>query len=235
MEDTDTPKLIASGQSQALDKFFEAMAKAQGQFAPAALDGEGHYGKYSTISAVLAAVRKPLAENGIAIVQRPQVAPEGKTGVFVETLLGHSSGQFMSCTFAMPLKGTEPVNFGSVMTYVRRYSLTSMLGIEQEDFEDKRPPGEAPAEPQKLDTKPEAQQKSGDAAAAENALLRQKVTAWFKGEEGIALQTQLIACGYKTPRQMHDKFLLCGSDLENLKAVVHDEHRKLQAKPAGGQ
>ena len=66
MEDKDTPTLEGSKQSAALDKFFEAMAKAQGQFQPAELDGVGHYGKYSTISAVLAAVRKPLAENGIA-------------------------------------------------------------------------------------------------------------------------------------------------------------------------
>ncbi len=234
MEDKDTPTLEGSKQSAALDKFFEAMAKAQGQFQPAELDGVGHYGKYSTISAVLAAVRKPLAENGIAIVQRPQVAPEGRTGVFVETLLGHSSGQFMSCTFAMPLKGTEPINFGSVMTYVRRYSLTAMLGIEQEDFEDKKPPGETPSEPQKLETKPTPAEKDGAAAAAENAALRQKVTQWFKGEEGVALQTHLIACGYKTPRQMHDKFLLC-EDMENFKSVMRDEYKKLQAKPAGGQ
>ena len=53
--------------------------------------------------------------------------------VSVETLLLHSSGEYISSIMSLlPIK-TDPQSIGTCITYIRRYSLAAVLNIAQED------------------------------------------------------------------------------------------------------
>jgi len=126
-------KHLASMIKPDYDKLFAALAIAQGQIQSAIADKENtHFNfKYADLDACWEACRKPLSENELCIVQIPSVGESG--AVTMRTILGHSSGQSISCTYSMhPDKG-GPQALGSCMTYLRRYSLCSMVGISQED------------------------------------------------------------------------------------------------------
>jgi len=45
----------------------------------------------------------------------------------------HSSGQFMESSFSIPAPKNDPHTYGSLVTYCRRFSLQSVLGIPAED------------------------------------------------------------------------------------------------------
>lgn len=126
-------KHLASMIKPDYDKLFAALAIAQGEIQAAVADRENtHFNfKYADLDACWQACRKPLSENELCIVQIPSVGESG--AVTMRTILGHSSGQSISCTYSMhPDKG-GPQALGSCMTYLRRYSLCSMVGISQED------------------------------------------------------------------------------------------------------
>jgi hypothetical protein len=116
-----------------------ALAKAQAAFPPIVRDKEvavrSYSYKYAPLDAILAAVRDPLATNGLAIAQLLE-------GPDLVTLLLHESGSTL--TARTPLPPWEGVQqYGSMVTYIRRYALTAMLGIATEDDDD----GEAAAKP----------------------------------------------------------------------------------------
>jgi hypothetical protein len=61
----------------------------------------------------------------------PTNAAGSKIGV--TTLLGHSSGQWIESTFHVEPARFDAQGAGSAVTYLRRYSLMSILGIAAED------------------------------------------------------------------------------------------------------
>jgi CHASE2 domain-containing sensor protein len=51
----------------------------------------------------------------------------------VETILMHSSGEWISNTLLLACKKQDPQAMGSAITYARRYAYQSVLGIPSED------------------------------------------------------------------------------------------------------
>lgn len=83
---------------------------------------------YAPLDEVVAAIRPILAKHALAFSQ-------GVSGDFLVTTLLHESGEFISDS--MPIKGGGTAQaYGSELTYKRRYSLTSMLGLVTEDDDD---------------------------------------------------------------------------------------------------
>lgn len=83
--------------------------------------------KFIDLADVLATIKQPLIENGLAIYQTPVNEPGGRVGVI--TLILHASGEFIeSAPFTVP-GGDNAQDAGGAVTYARRYSLTSALGI----------------------------------------------------------------------------------------------------------
>lgn len=86
--------------------------------------------KYADLGDVLDAVRKPLADNGLAVVQPIGIEESGQPVLI--TRLMHTSGEWMESVY--PLHDyAKPQEMGSALTYARRYSLSSLLGIAAED------------------------------------------------------------------------------------------------------
>lgn len=119
-----------------LDKLAMALAKAQAQIKPPVFDAKNpHFrSQYLTLHGVIECARKPLADNGLSVVQMLNGHGESLT---VRTMLLHSSGQWLSCSCPVIFgRGTGPQAAGSGITYAKRYSYASLLGICGSDEDD---------------------------------------------------------------------------------------------------
>jgi hypothetical protein len=119
--------------SEQINEIATALAKAQAEMENVAKDRENpHYrSRYATLGGVLAEVRPKLAAQGISIWQSP-INGDGSS-IGVTTRLLHASGQWLESTiFMAPLK-FDVQGVGSVLTYLRRYSLMAIAGVGPED------------------------------------------------------------------------------------------------------
>jgi hypothetical protein len=119
--------------SDAINEIATALAKAQGAIKNAKKDSANPFFRstYADLASVAEACRPQLAANGIAVVQAPSTGEDGR--VSVETMLVHSSGQWMSETVSVKPKDDGAQALGSVITYLRRYSLAAFAGVAPED------------------------------------------------------------------------------------------------------
>lgn len=121
--------------TESISKLVEALSKAQGQMQGAKKDSENPFFKssYADLSSVWDACRKELSDNGLAIIQTCSTIRDAGTLVVVETMLAHSSGEWVSSKVdARPAKD-DPQSLGSCITYLRRYSLAAVVGVAPED------------------------------------------------------------------------------------------------------
>lgn len=110
-----------------------AFIKAQKEFAPALkCSTNPHFkSKYADLSACVEAVIDALNNNDIAMIQKTH---ECDSGVAVETVFIHSSGEMLSGGILhVPASKQDAPGYGSALTYARRYSLMSSCGIAPED------------------------------------------------------------------------------------------------------
>jgi hypothetical protein len=89
--------------------------------------------RYATLDKITDLTRRVLADNGLCVLQ-PIVSTE--RGPALVTRLLHESGQWMECEIGLPPLGQNPQAFGSVVTYVRRYSISAMLNIAADEDDD---------------------------------------------------------------------------------------------------
>lgn len=110
----------------------EALAKAQGSMKHAAKDNTNpHFNsRYADLASVLDACREPLSANGLSCSQLPAMDQDG---VQLMTMLMHTSGQWIRTVLNVPLSKRDAQGVGSAITYARRYSLASIVGIAQDD------------------------------------------------------------------------------------------------------
>lgn len=109
-----------------------ALAKAQGQMGPALKDSNNpaFKSKFASLASVIEACR-PLSDNGIAYTQH--TSAQGRA-VSVCTMLRHASGQVLDCgVMTAAAKDESPQSIGSVLTYLRRYSLMAAVGLAADD------------------------------------------------------------------------------------------------------
>lgn len=90
---------------------------------------------YADLASVMETIRGPLSEAGLAISQ-PTVFKDG--GLWLRTVLIHSSGEYLESFYPLPNSAGSPQAMGSAITYARRYTLSSILGIVTEDDDDGR-------------------------------------------------------------------------------------------------
>jgi hypothetical protein len=175
--DIDTGEIVAGEitmahyrRSSELSELFTALAKAQAEFVSADRAGANPHFKsrYATLESVREATRKGRQNNALALVQMPTNA--AGSNIAVTRLLGHSSGQWIESTFHVAPARFDAQGAGSAVTYLRRYSLMSILGIAAEDDDGE---GAAVAGPQPA-TKfaPAVRNPAGDVDQARAAVYR---------------------------------------------------------------
>ena len=120
--------------SESLKELATALSKAQGEMKGAMKDAANPFfkSKYADLASVVEAIRTAFAKNGLSYVQT--VEPSEKDEVRVETVLMHSSGEWLSSgVLALPVSKSDAQGFGSALTYARRYSLSAACGVAPED------------------------------------------------------------------------------------------------------
>ena|SRR5579883_1342166 len=128
--------------SEQLNELAAALAKAQAQMhaaeadavAQVERDGSTQTYRYATLVSVWTAARKPLAKNGLALLQTCEPGNRGE--LRLTTTLLHESGQWVSGTEVVPISAPTPQAFGSALTYARRYGLAAMVGLCVNDDDD---------------------------------------------------------------------------------------------------
>ena len=132
--------------SESIKELATALAKAQGQLENASKSSTNpHFkSKYADLAEVINTVRPVFAEHGLSVMQ----CPSFEAGVVsVETVVMHSSGEWMASTVSAPVSKQDAQGVGSAITYCRRYSLAAVAGIAQEDDDANSAVGKAPAKP----------------------------------------------------------------------------------------
>lgn len=117
--------------SAEIDKIAAALVAVQGQLRslPKPADNPYFHSKYTPLDVIWDSVRGIVAGEGIAVVQFPT-----KSGL--ETVLCHTSGQWMSNEAEWAVDTSNPQKIGSAITYMRRYGLCAALGITSADEDD---------------------------------------------------------------------------------------------------
>ena len=110
-----------------------ALSKTQSILKGAIKDSSNSFfkNKYADLASVWDACREPLAANGLSVVQMP--CNDTPDSVALETILMHTSGQWISSVFSMPVSKHDAQAVGSAITYARRYALAAVVGIAPED------------------------------------------------------------------------------------------------------
>src|SRR5690606_21425907 len=157
--------------------------------------------RYSTLADILDACRPALAEAGLAILQTPIWGPRGLELV---TTLAHTSGQWVRCRMPV-LSVSDPQAMGSALTYSRKYSILTIVGLAPDDDDDgegamPRPqptPARAPqtraARPQAAGRAPPQPTTAAQAQAAPTAAPEVDVAAWTRRIHAARTRDDLAA------------------------------------------
>jgi len=116
---------------------FAAISKAQGEFTTVEKGKDNPFfkSKYAPLDSIIEMIRPILAKHGLSVVQFTDV-PEAANGIIIETVITHSTGQYISGRLLMPMAKVDPQGAGSAITYGRRYALAAALGIVSDEDAD---------------------------------------------------------------------------------------------------
>lgn len=91
--------------------------------------------RYATIDQIIEEIRPVLASHGLFVMQLPSNSEAGE--IQMVTRLYHVSGQWMeSPSLKIKVDRNNAQGIGSAITYARRYSLTSFLGLNTGEDDD---------------------------------------------------------------------------------------------------
>lgn len=120
---------------------FEALAKAQAEFESVTATSRVTFKnvdfKFAPLSDILAAVRPALNKYGLTLTQQTKHIPFGNAnGVKVVTTILHESGVSYDIESAPVFYNVNDIkNLGAQVTYLRRYEVKTLLGIEADSEE----------------------------------------------------------------------------------------------------
>lgn len=127
---------VLPNQSQTIGKLADALSKAQGMMSAAKKDSDNPFfnSRYADLAACWECCREPLAKNGLAVIQTTIPTVDGT--VRVVSTLAHSSGEWIRGELAVKPVKADPQGIGSALSYARRYSLCSLVGIVSDEDDD---------------------------------------------------------------------------------------------------
>jgi len=129
----ETPAIVVlQMQSHDIGELAEALAKAQGCMEPATKDATNPFFKsqYASLASCWQACRGPLSKHGLAVIQTTETV---NGDVTVISMLAHSSGQWIKGKLSVKPPKTDSQSLGSCLSYLRRYSLSALVGLSTQD------------------------------------------------------------------------------------------------------
>lgn len=133
-------------QSSEIDKISPALIKFQREINAVPKDRKGFNFKYASLPGLVEHVRETLGANDLGFKQEILGHPV-LDKIYIVTTILHTSGQWFRdrAPLFLPQRGEAGIKdynqaYGSAVTYLKRYSLQSMLGVvvDDEDYDAKR-------------------------------------------------------------------------------------------------
>jgi hypothetical protein len=180
-------------------KLVEALVAARAAFTPVLRDAIGQVGsdrqyKYADLGSVLEATMPALTANGLAVLQ----AVDAETSTLI-TRVAHTSGEWVESSYALTIN-LPPQQFGSSLTYARRYSLQSLLCLAAEDDDGataQPPPSKrATKDPKKDEGITQAQRKRLFAMASAAGWTTEQLKDYLQRTYQIASSKDITAATY---------------------------------------
>ena len=133
--------------SESIKELAVGLTKAQGAFNHAKKDVSNPFfkSKYADLASIIDAAKKPLADNGLSVVQVVDVTEAGI--MVLETMLMHVSGEWISGKYPINPVKSDPQSVGSAITYARRYAFSAITGIAADDDDGNAASQQAKTEP----------------------------------------------------------------------------------------
>lgn len=129
--------------SESIANLVTALAEAQLEFLPIHKKetNPAFHAKYVGLSTVIAATQKPLAKNGLVVMQftRSQFGEDDAKMITITTMLAHATGEWIATDLQLPAMMRERFDsqaVGSAITYGRRYGLLAILGVAADEDDD---------------------------------------------------------------------------------------------------
>lgn len=92
---------------------------------------------YTDLGGIFDEAKRVFKENGLSVIQNAFTSVvEGKNLVSVETMILHSSGEYVKSEPLQMIANPSIQDMGGQITYMKRYSLSAMLGIATEKDDD---------------------------------------------------------------------------------------------------
>ncbi|HWZ65598.1 MAG TPA: ERF family protein [Patescibacteria group bacterium] len=182
--------------SGVIDKLAPALVAFQGDLIPVEKSSTNPFfkSKYADLPTVMSAVQPILAAHKLAVTQ---FITHLEGGSALRTILMHESGQYIEDVMPLLLAKQDPQGQGSAITYARRYSFMSVLGIVADEDDDgnkasMRQPAATPTPKKKINSPTGAQMikikglfhKCGVEQDVRDAYIA-KVTSYSKAEDLI--------------------------------------------------
>lgn len=122
--------------SDEVNELYGALAKAQGEFRMAQKDSNNPFfkTKYADLAEIVNASRAALSKNGLSVTQPILTTADG--AAILKTILGHSSGQWISSTMKILPAKNEAQALGGYITYIKRYAYGAIVGVVTGDEDD---------------------------------------------------------------------------------------------------
>ena len=94
--------------------------------------------RYATLPGILDAIQEPLRANGLVFIQSSRVTESGDVAVLTAIRKIEASPDDYGITGEMSMRPVDqkPQTYGSCLTYLRRYGLVTVLGLNVDDDDD---------------------------------------------------------------------------------------------------
>ena len=132
---------VKKDEPEVMAPLFEALAKAQAEFGAVTATSRVTFKnvdfKFAPLSEILGAVRPALNKYGLTLTQQTKHIPFGNAnGLKVVTTLLHESGASYAIKSVPVFYNVNDIkNLGAQVTYLRRYEVKTLLGIEADSEE----------------------------------------------------------------------------------------------------
>lgn len=118
--------------SESITNIAKAMMEFQKNVKPIPKNGTNPHFKssFATLDDIVGTIKEPMEKAKLSYMQMPTGENQ------LVTILMHESGEFMESIVKMKPTKDDPQGQGSAITYMRRYSLSAMLGLATEEDDD---------------------------------------------------------------------------------------------------
>lgn len=143
---SSSPKLLEKGSDEALDKLYQAICQAMGEFSTIVNEATGQMGhrafKYADLETLIRSTRPALTKYGVAVVQ-PMSGPDEYGNHRITTIVrGHGAAIYACVDYR---RAGDLKEWGKQTTYIRRYAFRGFFQLDGSDDADNDPiPEERP-------------------------------------------------------------------------------------------